>query len=83
MPPTLPTLLLQGFMGTGKSTAGRLVAARAGVPFVDLDEAVEARAERSIPELFAADGEPAFRRLEAEELARALETYLIRTLEPS
>ena len=67
------TLLLQGFMGTGKSTVGRAVAERAGVPFVDLDDLVVDRAGRSIPEIFAALGEPAFRRLEAEALAHVLQ----------
>jgi shikimate kinase/3-dehydroquinate synthase len=67
-----PTLLLNGFMGSGKSTVGRLVSERAGVPFVDLDEPIAARAGRSIPELFAAEGEAGFRRREADELARVL-----------
>jgi shikimate kinase/3-dehydroquinate synthase len=72
MPRDTQVLLLNGFMGAGKTTIGRLVAARAGVPFVDLDAAVEGRAGKSIPELFASEGEPAFRAREAEELARAL-----------
>ena len=65
-------LLLQGFMGTGKSTVGRLVAERAGAPFVDLDEAVVERAGRSIPDIFAMEGEATFRRLEAAALHTAL-----------
>jgi shikimate kinase/3-dehydroquinate synthase len=72
MPRDSQVLLLNGFMGAGKTTVGRLVAARAGVPFVDLDAAVEQRAGKSIPELFASEGEPAFRAREAEELARIL-----------
>jgi shikimate kinase / 3-dehydroquinate synthase len=67
-----PPLLLSGFMGTGKSTVGRRVAELAGVPFVDLDEAVEARAGKGIPTIFAEAGEAAFRALEAEALAEAL-----------
>ncbi|MEO7328056.1 MAG: shikimate kinase, partial [Minicystis sp.] len=70
--PRLP-LLLQGFMGAGKSTTGRLVAARAGVPFVDLDAQIEARAGTSVAALFATQGEAAFRALEAEELQRLLD----------
>jgi shikimate kinase/3-dehydroquinate synthase len=67
-----PTLLLTGFMGTGKSTVGHLVAERAGVPFEDLDERVEHEAGRTIAELFAAEGEPAFRAREAAALEAVL-----------
>src|SRR3954471_2851015 len=68
-----PTILLSGFMGAGKSTVGRRLAELAGVPFVDLDEAITARAGKSIAAIFAESGEAAFRALEAEELGRALE----------
>jgi len=67
-----PTLLLSGFMGSGKSTIGRLLAARARVPFLDLDEAIVERAGRPIEAIFAQAGESAFRALEAEEFSRAL-----------
>jgi shikimate kinase/3-dehydroquinate synthase len=67
-----PTLLLHGFMGTGKTTVGRRVAERAGVPFVDLDDAVAQQAGRPVPEIFAAEGEAAFRRREADAPDRAL-----------
>ena len=73
--PRLP-LLVNGFMGAGKSTVGRLVAARAGVPFVDLDALVEARAGKEVGALFAALGEPAFRALEAEALHTA-STFMV------
>lgn len=66
------SLLLNGFMATGKSTVGKVVAARTNARFVDLDHVIEARAGRSIPELFAEHGEPAFRAMEAEALASAL-----------
>ena len=52
-------------MGTGKSTVGRLVAERLGWRFVDTDAVIEARAGRTIADIFAQDGEPAFRALEA------------------
>jgi shikimate kinase len=65
-------IVIIGFMGTGKTTVGRLVAARLGRRFVDLDSVIAAVAGKPIPEIFRADGEPAFRRLESEALARAL-----------
>jgi shikimate kinase/3-dehydroquinate synthase len=60
-------------MGTGKSTVGRRVAALAGVPFLDLDAALEEAAGKSIAVLFAESGEPAFRALEADALRLVLE----------
>jgi shikimate kinase len=65
-------LVLIGAMGSGKSTVGAVVARRTGRPFVDLDAQVAARAEVSIPEIFARWGEDHFRRLEAEALAEVL-----------
>lgn len=65
-------IVLVGFMGSGKSTVGRLLAVRLGVPFLDSDEALEARQGRSIAQVFAADGEAAFRRLERETIASLL-----------
>lgn len=60
-----PNIILTGFMGTGKTSVGRAAAERLGWPFVDLDDLIVARAGKSIPEIFAQDGEPAFRALEA------------------
>ncbi len=74
MPRDASTLLLNGPMGSGKSTVGRHVAALARAAFVDLDEAVCAGAGASIPEIFAAEGEAGFRRREAEALDRLLGT---------
>ncbi|MEM9490248.1 MAG: 3-dehydroquinate synthase [Myxococcota bacterium] len=65
-------LFVVGFMATGKSTVGRLVAERLSLPFVDLDERIEADAGRAIAAIFASDGEDGFRRLEAESLARVI-----------
>jgi shikimate kinase/3-dehydroquinate synthase len=65
-------LLLSGFMATGKSTVGRLLAERVGRPFVDLDARLEARLGQKIPEFFAQRGESAFRAEERSELDRVL-----------
>jgi shikimate kinase len=59
-------LYLVGFMGTGKTTVGRAVAARLGFAFVDSDHEIERRCGREIPEIFAAEGEAAFRRMERD-----------------
>jgi shikimate kinase/3-dehydroquinate synthase len=70
MSPIARPIFLIGFMAAGKTTVGRLVAARMGRRFVDLDDAIAAAASQPVPALIAA-GEPAFRRREAEAL-RAL-----------
>lgn len=62
--PGRPRLVVTGFMGTGKTEAGRHAARLLGLPFVDLDEVVEARAGAPVHDVFAAHGEEAFRRLE-------------------
>ena len=59
-------VVLIGFMGSGKSTVGRLLARRLGWVFVDLDEAVEAATGMKVAELFRTRGEPAFRQLEED-----------------
>ncbi len=70
---TRPTLALVGFMASGKTAVGALVALRAGVPHHDLDAMVEARCGMPIPHIFELRGEGAFRELESELLAEALE----------
>ncbi len=65
-------IVLVGFMGAGKTTVGSLLAARLGLPFGDVDMIIEEHAGRSIREIFAADGEPAFRALEHEVTAELL-----------
>jgi shikimate kinase len=62
---------LVGMPGSGKSTVGQELAGRLGVPFVDLDDEIEREAGKSIREVFADDGEPAFRALEAQVLTKA------------
>jgi shikimate kinase len=64
-------LVLVGLMGAGKSTVGSRCAARLGRRFVDVDDMVESQAQRTVAEIFAADGEPAFRALERDALAAA------------
>lgn len=65
-------IVLVGFMGTGKTTIGRLLAEQTGMQLVDMDAMIEERAGKSITEIFAEDGEPHFRMLErklAQELS--------------
>jgi shikimate kinase/quercetin dioxygenase-like cupin family protein len=63
-----PNIILTGFMGTGKSTVGRIAASRLGFQFIDTDELIE-RTHGAITEIFATAGEAAFRRYEAEAAA--------------
>ncbi len=64
---------LIGFMGSGKSTVGRLVARRLVWNFLDLDVLIERHAGRSIAAIFAADGEAGFRELESFVLRQAVQ----------
>ena len=69
---SIQNIALIGFMGTGKSSVGQLVAAQLHFAYLDTDHVIEARAGKTISELFAQDGEPAFRELErrvVEELS--------------
>ena len=68
-------ITLTGFMGCGKSTVGKVLADFLGCPFMDLDDLVVKKAGKSIPEIFAEDGEPAFRLLEARLLRQTVEKY--------
>jgi shikimate kinase len=67
-------LALFGMMGAGKSTVGHEVARRLGRAFADTDDEIVRWTGRSIPEIFAAEGEAAFRRYEAQ-VVRELATY--------
>ncbi len=64
--------ILNGFMATGKSTVGALVARTTGRPFIDLDRSIESEAGASVESLFATRGEAAFRTLERACLERVL-----------
>ncbi len=63
-------IVLNGMMGSGKSTVGKLLANVLGWRFVDTDAEIEARTGKRISKIFAEDGEPAFRKLEIEEARR-------------
>jgi len=63
-PRHIENLALVGFMGTGKSSVGRVVAQMLHYQFMDTDELLEARAGKSIARIFAEEGEPAFREME-------------------
>lgn len=66
------TIVLVGMMGAGKTAVGQALARMLGVAFLDSDEEIERAAARSIPEIFARDGEPFFRAKEAQVIARLL-----------
>ena len=77
--PAIHNIALCGFMGTGKSSVGRLVAHQLRFDFLDTDAVIEARAGKKITEIFAQDGEPAFRTLEnkvVQELASRHHTVI-------
>jgi shikimate kinase len=65
-------IVLVGMMGAGKSSVGRTLSRKLGRELFDSDEMVEARTGRTVREIWAADGEPAFRALETEVLRDAV-----------
>lgn len=72
---TGPVAVLVGPMGAGKSTVGRALAADLGVDFCDTDHEIERRAGRTIPEIFAGDGEATFRTMEADVVTDVLSRF--------
>ncbi|MEW6101024.1 MAG: shikimate kinase [Candidatus Omnitrophota bacterium] len=64
-------IYLVGFMGTGKTAAGKALAAKKKWQFLDLDELIELRQKRAIADIFAKEGEPYFRRIEKQALKEA------------
>lgn len=64
----MKAIFLIGYMGSGKSTLGRALSQRCDVDFIDLDDYIEARAGKKIREIFADEGEAAFRDLERRML---------------
>ena len=67
------SIVLVGMMGAGKSSIGRRLASRLGIPFVDADTEIESAAGMTIPEIFDKHGEPYFRAGEARVIARLLD----------
>lgn len=75
----IQNLALIGFMGTGKSSVGRLVAQLLHFTYLDTDQVVECRAHKTISDIFQQDGEPAFRQWEqviVEELTQRTKTVI-------
>jgi shikimate kinase len=68
------SIVLVGMMGAGKSTIGRRLSARLGLPFLDADAEIEAAAGMSIPDIFESRGETDFRDGEARVIARLLDS---------
>ena len=76
-------VILSGFMGTGKTTVGPRLASRLGVPFIDTDDVIAQEAGRSVPDLWRAHGEPAFRATEETSSSSASWPTLPRASSPS
>jgi shikimate kinase len=68
------SIVLVGMMGAGKSSIGRRLAARLGIPFIDADTEIENAAGMTIPEIFDKHGEPYFRAGEKRVIARLLDS---------
>jgi shikimate kinase len=73
LPARLSRIVLVGFMGAGKSTVGALLARRLQWRFLDVDAVLEERAGTAIAQIFTSQGEPAFRKLEAETILDLLD----------
>lgn len=76
-----PSIVLVGFMGTGKTSVGRRLASQLRMRYVDTDDIVERDSGRRISDIFAEDGEPAFRELESEAVREVskLHNHIIST----
>jgi shikimate kinase len=69
----MPCVVLIGFMGAGKTTVGRALAARLRWKFLDLDDAIEQREHTTVAEIFASSGEAGFRRAESAALKEVMQ----------
>jgi shikimate kinase len=67
-----PGIYLTGFMGSGKTTVAKALAERLGWEFIDLDAEIESAESSTIAQIFAARGEPEFRRIETEAIRRVM-----------
>jgi shikimate kinase len=65
----MPHIVLTGFMASGKTAVGRRLARRLGYDFLDTDQTIEERSGRTISDIFAKEGEAAFRKLERDTIA--------------
>ena len=76
-----PNIVLVGFMGTGKTSIGRRLSMQLRMRYVDTDDIIERDSGRRISDIFAEDGEPAFRELESEAVRKVsnLYSYVIST----
>ena len=76
-----PNIVLVGFMGTGKTSIGRRISSQLRMRYVDTDEIVERDSRRRISDIFAEDGESAFRELESEAVRKVskLHNHVIST----
>ncbi len=70
----MSTIVLVGVPGAGKTTVGKLLAKQLGLDFFDSDQVIEARAGKSVSDIFTQDGEPAFRQIEHDVIVELLET---------
>jgi shikimate kinase len=67
-------IVLVGVPGAGKTTVGKLLAKNLGIDFFDSDQVIEARADKSVSDIFTQDGEPAFRKLEHDVIVELLDS---------
>lgn len=68
------SIILIGFMGSGKTTIGKMLAEQLNLPFIDLDAKIEESAQQSIPQIFKTFGEQGFRKLEFKQLSAHMST---------
>jgi len=70
----MSAIVLVGVPGAGKTTVGRLLAKELGLEFFDSDQVIEARAGKSVADIFTQDGEPAFRQIEHDVVIELLDS---------